>query len=267
MAMISISLALAWGTPHGVQAPGPIEIVLDTADYPGLTRGYALEATEAAASEWMSAPCGGLEIGVVVDADRARAEAGDGVNSILFGSEGGTDGTSAGAAYTGELVVRDGGEVPVLLDYDSVISLDAPWVSDADISAWDCKGGLSLQGWLTHEIGHLLGLTHSCEEGEECADQSAREATMYWAMAECDLEFSFTNADDEAAIGWLYGSPDSCGEATTGGSDTGPPPEVTPGPTEGDSSSGCGSAAVLLFVPLAWRRRRDQACPWMSPRT
>jgi hypothetical protein len=50
------------------------------------------------------------------------------------------------------------------------------WSTDADIEGGDADGRISVQGMLTHDLGHVLGLGTSCEEGEACDDTAERAA-------------------------------------------------------------------------------------------
>jgi hypothetical protein len=91
---------------------------------------------------------------------------------------------------------------------DAVIQLadDGPWVLDADIDAGQCDAGqTSAQAFFTHQLGHVLGLGHSCEQNEVCNDQDLVEATMFWSMQECDDHASSPNVDDIEGLNHLYG--------------------------------------------------------------
>ena len=90
-------------------------------------------------------------------------------------------------------------------DSDIIFNDDLVWYSDDQIRAGQCNSGYSLQGVATHEIGHLWGMGHSCEEGEACQDLDERYATMYWAGAQCALHQSKLETDDVEGITALYG--------------------------------------------------------------
>lgn len=88
---------------------------------------------------------------------------------------------------------------------DVVYNNDVSWGTDWDIAA-GCNGSVySMEGVGTHEFGHLLGMAHSCEQGEICVDNDDLEATMYWTGGPCDTEPSSINSDDIAGIQALYG--------------------------------------------------------------
>ena len=67
------------------------------------------------------------------------------------------------------------------------------------------QGESSMQSVMTHEIGHLLGLAHSCEEEDVCNDQGLKEATMYWSAGPGDDSGSTLSDDDFMSVMALYG--------------------------------------------------------------
>lgn len=87
-----------------------------------------------------------------------------------------------------------------------VNSDDAYFVTQATIDAGQCEPGQAqLQHLLQHEVGHVLGLGHSCDEGEVCSDPDLQDALMFWQIyADCDQPIG-PRADDIAGIKALYG--------------------------------------------------------------
>ena len=78
------------------------------------------------------------------------------------------------------------------------------FTTQEDAMAGNCNGETNMRSTAVHEIGHTLGLGHSCEEGEPCADQDLRGAVMFWSSDSCETLVD-VQADDIQAITPLYG--------------------------------------------------------------
>ena len=91
-----------------------------------------------------------------------------------------------------------------MYDADIVFNRDINWSPDADIDQ-SCAGERSVEATATHETGHLLGMAHSCEQGEPCNATDFLIATMYWSGGECETGRSDIGADDIQGINALYG--------------------------------------------------------------
>jgi len=88
---------------------------------------------------------------------------------------------------------------------DIVYNDNIDWSPDWEIED-GCQGDeRSMESTGTHEIGHLLGMAHSCEQGELCTESDFLEATMFWSGPNCNTERSAINDDDIAGIQALYG--------------------------------------------------------------
>ncbi len=136
----------------------------------------------------------------------------DGINKIYWDDPTGFmgEGVLAVAAYsvTAEyLREQDGQYLYRFGDVDVTFNDQIDWTLTEEIEGGQpCSGGMAaLEPVATHELGHLWGVGHSCEEGEPCTDETLRYATMYWANDSCDIERNTINPDDVAAINALYG--------------------------------------------------------------
>jgi len=103
----------------------------------------------------------------------------------------------------------DGRQYKEVTDCDIVYNNDVDFVSDEDIAADNCNGETSMRAVTTHEIGHLWGMGHSCEDpgkgGGPCYDPLLLEATMYWTAGPCETAQSDLAPDDIEGITALYG--------------------------------------------------------------
>lgn len=105
---------------------------------------------------------------------------------------------------------------------------------------------------LAHELGHVLGLGHSCGEGllASCISGTAEDAALMRPTLHGDGRGATLASDDIAGAARLYGS--SSGGGSTGG-DTG---GEDPGSGGGESSTGGGSLdtttlCLLMLIALA----------------
>jgi len=100
---------------------------------------------------------------------------------------------------------QDGNTYFKYRDTDIIFNDGFSWTTDAEIDAGNCFNQHSLQSTATHEIGHLMGLGHSCEEGDACSELTKTEATMYWSAGACNSQRSQINEDDIDGITAIYG--------------------------------------------------------------
>lgn len=126
---------------------------------------------------------------------------------------------------------------------------DVPFTTDEAVAAGTCTDELNVDLVLRHELGHVLGLPHTCDEGETCTDEAAQRAVMYWSFPPCDAHT--WNDADVALIAEEYGC-EGGGDDTGDGSGTGDEAdtdeaggggdELGPSDAGDEGAAGCGCA-------------------------
>lgn len=240
------SALLPWGAAHGyvrtrTSTGHPMfwentcqRIVAYTGDPPAYTRpGDLLAAATAAATAWgpETIACSALSIAVSSHGEASAMIGNDGVNRITFRrqqwcpeprepDEACYD-EAAIALTTVSARTRDG----AILDAD--VEINAVKYRWADMAAQPQTGAHDLQNTLTHELGHFIGLDHTClprgigargtdNNGIPVPDCSAasievRETTMYPSVFSGDLVRRTPEADDQLAVCEIYaGDPRIC---------------------------------------------------------
>jgi len=174
---------------------------------------------------------------------------------------------------TGEIVDAD-------MEINAVSFTWADLVADPTQAS---SGAVDFQNTVTHEMGHVIGLTHSCWTSADgpaplmdntgnpelaCSDSnlpaSVTDATMYPAVATSDVERRTLTPDDQQGACDIYPSSKAiCGVSSDGGCSMG-------GPAESGSGRrwavGFGAAVGLAFAVAALRRSRRRKTPAPSPR-
>ena len=204
---------------------------------PELTDSEAVGALQIAVSSWQAALYG-AEVGIALGAAPSGAMAmGDGVNSVRWALDAGDPGVDVGLLAKTHVAyqVEDG----AILEADIVVNA-ADFVWTTSVTPGGCSDSYDLEGSISHELGHLLGLGHSLDP----------EATMFATGGPCETLKRDLTGDDASAIEFLY-------------HDLPPPGGVAPSPTTCAAAGGSGSPAALAVLAamlgLAGRRWRGRA--------
>jgi hypothetical protein len=204
---------------------------------PELTDGEVVGALQIAVSSWQAALYG-AEVSIALGAAPSGAMAmGDGVNSVRWALDAGDPGVDVGLLAKTHLAyqVEDG----AILEADIVVNA-ADFVWTTSLTPGGCSDDYDLEGSISHELGHLLGLGHSLDP----------EATMFATGGPCETLKRDLTGDDASAIEFLY-------------HELPPPGGVAPSPTTCAAAGGSGSPAALAVLAamlgLAGRRSRGRA--------
>jgi MYXO-CTERM domain-containing protein len=225
----------------------PIRYYLGDGTVPGIEQDRTFELMHESHEVWGEVQCSPLEFDY----------GGEIPNDPTFGRSDRTQTTFNGNLGTGVLAATvthasnnvlhyNGNDFFRVTAFNIIFNSGWTWGSPEEIAAPDCWGLHSFLGVATHEIGHGLGLGHSCDSGEPCPDPILRSATMYWSGGTCDDAQDDPNEDDTAGINAIYGvAVDFDVEGVDDSSSVGPTP-----------------LTVVVSVPDAYRTERFSGYEW-----
>lgn len=157
-----------------------------------------------------SAPCAEISYNYGGMVPGNEGPTNDGINKIYFDDPSDDAGVGVNGFMrprTANVLVKEiaGEFIYKLVDADIVFNDNIDWGTTEDIEAGCVGGEMAIESTGTHEVGHLWGMGHSCEQDEPCANDSFLSATMFWTGGACDTSRSEINNDDVDGITALYG--------------------------------------------------------------
>ena len=176
---------------------------------------YAIQAAKAGFAAWNAATCADITheyVGEVENELEFSNFKKDGINTITFDDphndldEPGTIAANLTQSNRNDTVrLIDGEAFWRAEDSDIIFNNNIQFWNNNEIRTGQCTSGSAMEATMVHEVGHLLGMAHSCEENEICTDPLLLDATMFWTGGGCNAGRATIKSDDIDGITALYG--------------------------------------------------------------